>query len=682
MDNWYIVAYSKSNQHNMIKNLLLIVAVFCSGNLIAQDTFNDNFEAFTAGDFVTSGADNWNTWNNSTGGAVDAQISSEQSSSGTNSLLMQGGGNSDIVLDFGGVRNSGMFIFSTKIYFPEGKGGYMNFQGTSTPGQSWTMNAAFGTNGSLIIDDAAVDQVVTTYRQNAWFEFGFEINLDANQWRVLIDGECVGVFFNTTTNAVASLNLYPRDNNDQFYIDDIIYTWEEEAPIVTPSAIDAAISLDASNALSFSGAQLPITGTLINFGTEVINEVQLAYTIGEEEYTQTLGDLDLLTGSYDFTLDNTVTLSDGIIPVVVRVITVNGGMDENDCNDKGALNFTGFEAHPDKNVFVEEGTGTWCPWCPRGDVFMNRMADKYGDRFVGIAVHNGQNDPMVVSDWDSGIGPFPGFTGYPGVIFERSNVIDPSGLEASVILGLQEAPISLMTHEAIYDASTRALEITIVTNFMSDATGDYTLVVGMTEDGVMGTSAAYNQANNYAGQGPDAMGDYGILPNPVPAAQMVYNHTARALLTPFGGLENAFGTGQVTSGVYEHTFTYTVPEAYDLEKMHIVSAVISNTGADNAKTSKVSTFVDTYDPSLESAISIFPNPTDGLTQVLVQLDQSSDVTIQLVDAVGTLLSSRLYQNMNGENIYPIDAANLASGVYYVRISTKDKFATKKMIVAK
>ena len=666
----------------MMKNLLLLIAMFCSGILIAQDTFNDNFEGFAEGDFVTSGADNWNTWNNSTGGAVDARISSDQSASGTNALLLQGGGSTDIVLDFGGVRNSGMFIFSTKMYFPAGKGGYMNFQGTSTPGQTWTMNAAFGTNGSLAIDDAEVVQVASTYKQEEWFELGFEINLDANQWKVLINGECVGVFFNGTTNAVASLNLYPRDNNDQFYIDDIIYTWEADAPIVTPSVNDAAISLDAADAVSLAGAQLPITGTLTNFGTAVINEVQLAYSIGENDYTQTLSGLDLLTGSYDFTLENSVILSDGITPVVVKVISVNGSMDENDCNDKGAVNFTGFVPHPDKNVFVEEGTGTWCPWCPRGDVFMNRMADKYQDRFVGIAVHNGQNDPMVVSDWDAGIGPFPGFTGYPGVIFERSNVIDPSGLEPSVILGLQNAPLSIMTHEAVYDESSRELTITVVTNFMSDASGDYRLVVGMTEDGVTGTSAAYNQANNYAGAGPDAMGDYGILPNPVPAAQMVYNHTARALLTPFGGLDDAFGTGDITAGAYENTFTYTVPETYDLEKMHIVSAVISAAGADNAKTSKVSLFVDTFDPVLENSISISPNPTNGITQVSVQLDKVSDVTIQVIDAVGNLLSNRLYQNMNGENIYPVDATHLASGVYYLRISTNDKFATKKIIVAK
>jgi len=96
---------------------------------------------------------------------------------------------------------------------------------------------------------------------------------------------------------------------------------------------------------------------------------------------------------------------------------------------------------------------------------MNRMANKYQDKFVGIAVHNGNNDPMVVAEWDGGVGPFPGFTGYPGVIFDRSNVIDPSNLEASIIAGLQQAPNATMAHQATYEESSRELSISILTNF-------------------------------------------------------------------------------------------------------------------------------------------------------------------------------------------------------------------------
>ena len=50
--------------------------------------------------------------------------------------------------------------------------------------------------------------------------------------------------------------------------------------------------------------------------------------------------------------------------------------------------------------------------------------------------------------------------------------------------------------------------------------------------------------------------------------------------------------------------------------------------------------------------------------------------------MGNLVSNRTYNNMNGNNVYPVDATDLVSGVYYIRISTGDRFATKKIIVAK
>ena len=81
-------------------------------------------------------------------------------------------------------------------------------------------------------------------------------------------------------------------------------------------------------------------------------------------------------------------------------------------------------------------------------------------------------------------------------------------------------------------------------------------------------------------------------------------------------------------------------------------------------------------------IRIFPNPTQGLTQISIQLQKTTDVSISVVDAMGNLVSNRTYNNMNGNNVYPVDATDLVSGVYYIRISTGDRFATKKIIVAK
>ena len=54
----------------------------------------------------------------------------------------------------------------------------------------------------------------------------------------------------------------------------------------------------------------------------------------------------------------------------------------------------------ERKVVVEELTGTACGWCPRGLVGMKMLRDLYGDRFIGVAVHQfNATDPMYTPDY-------------------------------------------------------------------------------------------------------------------------------------------------------------------------------------------------------------------------------------------------------------------------------------------
>jgi len=358
---------------------------------------------------------------------------------------------------------------------------------------------------------------------------------------------------------------------------------------------------------------------------------------------------------------------------------VNGAGDEYGCNNELAINVTGITPAPNRKVWAEEGTGTWCQWCPRGDVFMNAMNEAYPDHFVGIAVHN--NDPMANADWDAALP----VAGYPGVVFEREGEdIDPSQLEAKIIEYIVESASSIMVHEANYDESTRELQVTVHTNFANGAVGDHKLVVGLTEDDVTGTDQGYAQSNAYSGGGSGIMGGFEMLPNPVPASQMVYNHVARELLTPWLGLEDAFSTTPIIAeGWYSHDFTITLSADYDVDNIHIVSAVTGPGGMiDNAQTSSIESAVDTKDVTLEQNISVSPNPSNGISNIRIQLEESANISIAVMDAMGKLISQKNYGQMNGDQIYPFDGSNLSNGIYYIRISANDKFATKRVVINK
>ena len=77
---------------------------------------------------------------------------------------------------------------------------------------------------------------------------------------------------------------------------------------------------------------------------------------------------------------------------------------------------------------IEEGTGTWCGFCPRGIVTIERLQNesktqKNAVPFIVIAVHQGQGDyfiePMEVSDYR-----FLRFSGFPEGIINRKKKVD------------------------------------------------------------------------------------------------------------------------------------------------------------------------------------------------------------------------------------------------------------------
>ena len=72
---------------------------------------------------------------------------------------------------------------------------------------------------------------------------------------------------------------------------------------------------------------------------------------------------------------------------------------------------------PVNRPLVEEYTGLWCGWCPRGYVALETMKERKGDRFIAVAYHNG--DPMAVISKTPNT---PG--GYPAAYINRSASVD------------------------------------------------------------------------------------------------------------------------------------------------------------------------------------------------------------------------------------------------------------------
>jgi len=74
-------------------------------------------------------------------------------------------------------------------------------------------------------------------------------------------------------------------------------------------------------------------------------------------------------------------------------------------------------------------------------------------------------------------------------------------------------------------------------------------------------------------------------------------------------------------------------------------------------------------------VSIFPNPTDGMLNILSPLDPITSV--EVFDMRGRLVNSETY---NSENSIQLNISNLKSSVYFVQIRTMNGNKLTKRVV--
>lgn len=350
--------------------------------------------------------------------------------------------------------------------------------------------------------------------------------------------------------------------------------------------------------------------------------------------------------------------------ISVTITATNGGADGDASNNSasGILHNTLSQA-TDKAVVIEEGTGTWCGWCPRGAVAMDYMTATYPADFIGIAVHNG--DPMTVAPYDAAAA----FSGFPG-----SNV-DRSLLGVSVSQGLFEqyyndrvnmgVPANI---SAVVTGTGASVTVDVTADFYTPVTGaNFRLAVVITEDGVTGTTAAYNQANYYAGGGQGAMGGYEALTDPVPAANMVYDHVGRALLGGYMGQAGSVPATIVDGTTATYSFTYTVPGTSNRDNMHAVALLIDNNSGEIVNAKQVSISESGGIGSVDAiSMNVFPNPANDI--VNVSFEATGDYSITLTDMAGRVVSTTAFSNLSGAQSIAIPVADLMSGNYILSVA--------------
>ncbi len=670
----------------------IILALSCLGLFagVNAQTFTDGFESDTLGLLGPQSA-TWRTWSGLGGGPEDVMVVNTENHTpgGSKSIhffsTKANGGPIDVILPFNNVPlTTGEFTFSSWFKIGTASDAYFNFQGDTTLGDTYVLDCNMaGTNLQLTTDG---DEVINaTIPANAWFNVTIEANFNKNSWKLLVDGTVVGTW-KSAANRVFGTDFYPSNSNAEFWVDDVSF---DVKPYTFPSLNAAASNMSVAG--GFVGDTKSISVVVRNLGIDTIRSYDIAVSQnnGAPVKSSVTGVNIAALNSSVATLTSPIILATGVNTFTAIVSNVNGlGTADGDVSDDTATTTAlGVVPALGKAVVAEEGTGTWCQWCPRGAVFMDMMAERYSDRFIGIAVHNGKKDPMVVVSYDADIK----FGGFPNSLVDRATQVDPSLIENDFLKRIAIAPKGLLVNGATFDAVTRELKVSVTTTIQQDIAGDFKVSCVLTEDSVSGTDAGYKQVNAYAG-GSTKMGGFELLPNPVPAALMNYNFVARALSPSFKGLSGAYGATAAKGAVFIHNFSFILPATWDLKQMKIVGLMIApDSTIENAASATIDKAIATgYTSGVvvtgvkelaegPDAINLMPNPASVVTTITMNLKKEATLSVDIYSANGALIASKAYGKIVGAYQLPIDIQNFAKGIYFVRVNVNNEPTLLKLI---
>lgn len=392
-----------------------------------------------------------------------------------------------------------------------------------------------------------------------------------------------GVYVGYTMEFTArSTDLYPiavaeGQNADGFYIfaTRSCISWQSKsASLGAVSAMEVTISGDfATNSAGVNlessyavvaGEKNDITIRMSNFGTNPLSSFDYSYKLGSSAGQGSVTLPKPMEG-----IGNTGFCKVSVdAPAEVGTSTLEFSLNKvNGVAIDPIVSTADVTINPFKIVnrpVVEEFTGLWCGWCPRGFAAMETLKEEYGEDFVGLAYHNG--DPMATQD------EYPvNIEGFPSACINRSSIIDPGNLlnafpkaAAATVNSNIEVELSWANEEKTI------LRAEVKVRFLDDQKGsNYRIGACLLADGM--TDPSWGQSNYYNTSGPQGLPilDELFCGKDKTVYGLDFNDVVLAFPNKFGK-----STGIPSTIKQYETVTYT--EDFDLNKVRNLNTFFDN----------------------------------------------------------------------------------------------------------
>ncbi len=588
---------------------------------------------------------------------------------------------------------------------PGGRQLWISFTGFSTPGLD--SSRAILSNWAVVLDEGGnyihiVDQCTFSY---ATITGGFKPDTLNTHLSVGIQVNASTAYTASQSPDVPSRVVNPRIGASLLFTpsDNCFYTFIPAPPADRRDLSVFRIDLDDYTNGRPSG--INVRGELVNYGTPVHAFRLRMHTGAGEPIDTSLSGLDLPTGgTYAFTSGTWRPPASAGHEIRIWCDDIDGGFpDACHPNDTGMTATFYMSDPPKRRVLLEDFTGTWCGYCPRG-LYAIEHALKHEPDAIGIALHGG-NDPMKNPYSDAMAKSFQ--SGFPSGMANRATFfregefkptmnIPISGyingepfLEKAKRLLQIPTPVSVVMTNA-YDPVSRRLDVSVTARFEADASGDFRMDAVLVEDSVTG-DASYDQQNYMSGDPNDPY--WGKMPRVI--TDFVHRHVARHNMA---GPDNVHGTpGLIPASVsrggsYNAQYTHTLPAEWDASKLTIV-AFVSSHNRDNARldilnaSSSALETAATGVPSLVTPASfglqIYPMPFAGNVNLSFSLDTERDVNIEIRNMLGVkLYSSNLGRMPGGRRSLKLATMLLPAGTHMLLLSQDGKTEARPLCIVR
>ena len=410
----------------------------------------------------------------------------------------------------------------------------------------------------------------------------------------IIPAEGVYVGYTLTVDEVTNEeNAYPiamvnvqHENGFWLHTSKTFMKWMEHSEAFGSSAIiqvtvsgskvkeNAASPTDGKQTYVMTGKEIELPIQVVNHGSEGIKSFDVEYTIAGNTGTQHFDLASPVDGffgqSYTTTLNLPAIAEKGSYELALNVTKVNGA-DNGDVDPQSVTPIVALSTLPTHKALIEEYTGTWCGYCPRGLVALESLAEMYPDDFVRISYHN--SDPMEIMSTYG----FPSdVQGFPDAWIDRVIEVDPyygTGNDDMYVIEDLKARNQEFGHGSIeftanWGADGTTVEINTEVTFAYDVKGNkFAIEYVLVADGLSGEGSDWNQSNYYSGGSMGPMGGFENMDSSVPG--LVFNDVA-IMTSNIGGINGSLPATIEADKVMTHKYTFYLDDALNTSSQPII----------------------------------------------------------------------------------------------------------------